>query len=245
MRKWVPHGERGIGDPVYQVIVPATFRKRVLRVSHDESGHMGVSKTYNRILRHFFWPCVKKSVDYIKTCHTCQLSGKPNQTVKVAPLYPIPAIGQPFQHLIIDCVGPLPPSKSGAVYLLTVMCQNTRYPAAYPLRTLTTKVVVRALSQFISIFGIPKTIQSDQGSNFTLHLFAQVLKLLRIRHNQSSAYHAQSQGALERFHQTLKSLMRAYCVQIAADWEEGLPWLLLAAREVRRAAGSSWCLGTL
>ena len=91
---------------------------------------------------------------------------------------------------------------------------------------------MRALSQFISIFGIPKTIQSDQGSNFTLHLFAQVLKLLRIRHNQASAYHAQSQGALERFHQTLKSLMRAYCVQMAADWEEGLPWLLLAAREV-------------
>lgn len=121
-----------------------------------------------------------------------------NQKIKAAPLYPIPAISQPFEHLIADCVGPLPRSRSGAQYLLTVMCQSTRYPPAYPLRTLTAKSVVRALSQFISIFGIPKIIQTDQGSNFSSHLFAQVLKQLRIKHNQSSAYHAQSQGALER-----------------------------------------------
>lgn len=234
VRKWVPHGDGVVGDPVYQIVVPSRLRELVLRVSHDESGHMGVSKTYNRVLRHFFWPRLKRSVaEYIKTCHTCQLMGKPNQTIEVAPLCPIPAVSQPFEHLIVDCVGPLPRSKSGAMYLLTVMCQSTRYPAAYPLREgSAAKAVVRALSQFISIFGIPKTIQSDQWSIFCSHLFAQVLKQLHVKHNQASAYHAQSQGALERFHQTLKSLLRAYCVQMNADWEDGLPWLLLAAREV-------------
>lgn len=80
--------------------------------------------------------------------------------------------------------------------------------------------------------GIPKVLQSDQGSNFTSHLFAQVLKQLCIKHNKSTAYHAQSQGALERFHQTLKSLLRAYYTELSGDWEEGLPWLLLAACEV-------------
>ena len=233
LRKWVPHGEGFMGEPVYQVVIPSKFREVVLRVAHDESGHMGVTKTYDRILQHFIWPRVKKSVSvYIKTCHTCQVTGKPNQVIKVDPLCPTPAVSEPFDHLIIDCVGPLPPSKSGSVYLLTVMCQSTRYPAAYPLRTLSAKAVVRAFSQFISIFGIPKVVQSDQGSNFSSRLFAQVLKQLHIKHNQSSAYHVQSQGALERFHQTLKSLLRAYCVQLNADWEEGLPWLLLAAREV-------------
>lgn len=112
------------------------------------------------------------------------------------------------------------------------MCQSTRYPAAYPLRNITTKAVVKALSQFISFFGIPRTIQSDRGSNFSSHMFAQILKQLRVKHKQSTAYHAQSQGALERFHQSLKSLMHAYCVELDRDWEEGLPWLLLAAREV-------------
>ncbi len=43
--------------------------------------------------------------------------------------------------------------------------------------------------------------------------------------------HAQSQGALERFHQTLKSLLRSHCVQMGRDWEAGLPWLMMSARE--------------
>ena len=63
-------------------------------------------------------------------------------------------------------------------------------------------------------------------------MFAEILTQLHIKHNKALAYHAQSQGALERFHQTLKSLLRSYCTELGCDWEEGLPWLLLAAREV-------------
>uniref|UniRef100_A0A8C1I8K6 Gypsy retrotransposon integrase-like protein 1 n=1 Tax=Cyprinus carpio TaxID=7962 RepID=A0A8C1I8K6_CYPCA len=234
VRKWIPHGSDFAGDPIIQVVVPEKYRSLVLQISHDKlAGHLGVKKTYHRILCHFFWPKLKKDVSqYIKTCHTCQLTGKPNQKIKPAPLFPIPAVSPPFEHLIIDCVGPLPRSKSGSIYLLTVMCASTRYPAAYPLRTITAKSVVKALTQFISIFGIPKIVQSDQGSNFTSHLFSQVLKLLHIKHNKASAYHAQSQGALERFHQTLKSLLRSYCTEMEGDWEQGLPWLMLSAREV-------------
>ncbi|KAL2076463.1 hypothetical protein ACEWY4_027927 [Coilia grayii] len=230
VRKWTAFSN----ESVLQIVVPAKYRALVLQTAHgDVAGHFGVRKTYQRLMQHFYWPRLKRSVaDFVRTCHVCQLTGKPNQSIKPAPLHPIPAVGQPFEHLIVDCVGPLPPSKSGCAYLLTVMCQSTRYPAAYPLRTITTRSVVKALSQFISIFGIPKIVQSDRGSNFTSGLFNEVLKQLRVTHQVSSAYHAQSQGALERFHSTLKSLLRAYCVELNRDWEEGLPWLLLAARDV-------------
>lgn len=119
-------------------------------------------KTYDRVLRHLFWPRLKKDISvHIKNCCTCQLTGKRNQAIKPAPLQPIPAISQPFEYLILDCVGPLPQSKSGSQYLLTVMCQNTRYPAAYPLRSITAKSVVKALTQFISVFGVPRVIQTS------------------------------------------------------------------------------------
>uniref|UniRef100_A0A8C1RHP2 Gypsy retrotransposon integrase-like protein 1 n=1 Tax=Cyprinus carpio TaxID=7962 RepID=A0A8C1RHP2_CYPCA len=234
VRKWMPQINDVLEDPVFQIVVPVKFRDLILQTAHgDIAGHLGVRKTYDRLMKYFYWPCLKKDVAcFIKTCHTCQLTGKPNQVIKPAPLYPIPALGKPFEYLLIDCVGPLPPSKSGCVYLLTVMCQATRYPAAYALRTISTKSVVKALSQFISIFGIPQIIQSDRGSNFTSRMFSEVLEQLHVKHQLSSAYHAQSQGSLERFHQTLKSLLRGYCVQLSKDWEEGLPWLLLAAREV-------------
>lgn len=86
---------------------------------------------------------------------------------------------------------------------------------------------MKALTQFIAIFGKPKIIQSDQGSNFSL----QVLKLLTMKHNQAPAHKAQTQGGLEQFQQTLKSWLRAYCTEMNRDWDEGLQWLLLAARE--------------
>ncbi len=204
-----------------------------LKCSHDQTGHLGVRKTYNHILCYFFWPPLKHDVTtYIKTRDMCQVTGKPNQSIKPALLCLIPVVENPFEHLIVGCVGPLPKSKLGSECLLTVISLVTRYSATYPLCTITAKSVVKALTQFIVIFGIPKIIQSDQRSNISIHLFSQVLKQLNIKHNQASAYHAQSQCALEQFHQTLKSLLRSYCIEMNRDWEEGLLWLLLAAREV-------------
>lgn len=158
-----------------QIVVPKKFREAVLKVSHDGlAGHMGVQKTYSRILRHFLW--LRRDVSaFIKTCHTCQLVSKPSQAISPAPLYPIPVLDQPFEYLLMDCVGPLPPSKSGSKHLLAVMCQATHYPATYPLCSITAKSMVKALSQFSSFqFGIPKVIKTDQGSNFRSQLFSVV-----------------------------------------------------------------------
>ncbi len=70
-----------------------------------------------------------------------------------------PLLFIPFQSLV-NClsillwtVGPLPQSKAGNEYLLTIMCQVTRYPAAYPLHSVTAKLVVKALTQFICVWN--------------------------------------------------------------------------------------------
>lgn len=116
------------------------YRQHVLYLAHDHqlAGHLGVTKTYNRKLRHFFWPGLKKDVaQYCRTCHTCQFVGKTNQVVPPAPLSPIPVIGEPFELVIVDCVGLLPKTKTGNQFLLTVMCVATRFPEAFPLRKIT------------------------------------------------------------------------------------------------------------
>ena len=141
-----------------------------------------------------------------------------------------PCDGEPFERLIIDCVGPLPKSKSGHQSLLTLMCATTRYPEAIPLRSLKAKVVVKELMKFCTTFGLPKGIQTDQGTNFMSKVFSQVLEVLAVKHNVSSACHPESQGALERFHQTLKTMMRAYCLETGKEWDEGIPFLLFAVR---------------
>ncbi|XP_070404067.1 uncharacterized protein [Nothobranchius furzeri] len=108
---------------------------------------------------------------------------------------------------------------------------TTRFPEAIPLNSITTRSIIRALTHFFSIFGLPKVIQTDQGTNFKSKLFKQVTKTLGITHVMSSAYHPQSQGALERWHQTLKAMLTKYCLSKSKTWEEGLPFVLFAARE--------------
>ncbi|XP_041947558.1 uncharacterized protein LOC121708759 isoform X4 [Alosa sapidissima] len=235
MRKWIPSQSEDLGwNTAYQVVVPAKFQLHVLTLGHDHdlAGHLGIKKSYHRILRYFFWPGLKSDVvRHCRSCHRCQIAGKPNQAIPPAPLHPIPVISEPFERIILDCVGPLPKSKSGHRFLLTIMCAATRYPEAIPLRSLKAKPVVKALIRFFSTFGLPKVVQTDQGSNFLSRLFKQVLQELSIKHVISSAYHPESQGALERFHQTLKSMLRTYCYNSAKQWDDGLPLLLFAVRE--------------
>ena len=111
------------------------------------------------------------------------------------------------------------------------MCTSTRFPEAIPLRNIKTKSIVKALIKFFTFVGLPKLVQSDQGSNFMSGIFQQVMHELGIKQYRSSAYHPESQGALERFHQTLKNMIRSYCFDTEKDWDEGINLLLFAVRE--------------
>jgi hypothetical protein len=245
MRKWRPPDVPADEDwrVIHQIVVPVKYRNDIMVLAHEfpTGGHMGVNKTHKRILQYFYWPQIRKDVSkYCRTCHTCQLVGKPNQGIKKAPLYPIPAFDQPFARLIIDCVGPLPRTRSGNNYLLTMMCSSTRFPEAVPLRKINSQSIVKALVKFFTVFGIPKEIQSDRGSVFLSGIFQQVMHLLQVKQIVSSAYHPESQGALERYHQTMKSMLRAYCFEHDSDWDESIPFVLFASRSaVQESLGFS------
>ena len=245
MRKWRPFDVPADDEwAVYhQIVVPKSYRHEILSIAHESpmSGHLGINKTYHKIINHFYWPGLKSDVSkYCKTCHTCQMVGKPNQTIPKAQLHPIPAFDEPFSRILIDCVGPLPRTKSGNEYLLTIMCTSTRFPEAIPLRNIKTKSIVKALINFFTFVGLPKSVQSDQGSNFMSGIFQQVMHELGIKQFRSSAYHPESQGALERFHQTLKNMIRSYCFDTEKDWDEGIHLLLFAVREsVQESLGFS------
>ena len=245
MRKWRPYDVSADDKWVvyHQIVVPKSYRHEILSIAHESpmSGHLGINKTYHKIINHFYWPGLKSDVSkYCKTCHTCQMVGKPNQIIPKAQLQPIPAFDEPFSRILIDCVGPLPRTKSGNEYLLTIMCTSTRFPEAIPLRNIKTKSIVKALIKFFTFVSLPKSVQSDQGSNFMSGIFQQVMHELGIKQYRSSAYHPESQGALERFHQTLKNMIRSYCFDTEKDWDEGIHLLLFAVREsVQESLGFS------
>jgi len=59
--------------------------------------------------------------------------------------------------------------------------------------------------------GLPDDIVSDRGTQFVLKFTQQLLKLLDVTGNRSTAYHPQSDGQTERTNQTLKQYLRTYC----------------------------------
>ena len=155
MRKWRPSDVPADDEWAvkHQIVVPSSYRPHILSLAHDTpmSGHLaiGINKTYQRILEHFYWPNLRKDVvEFCRSCHTCQVVCKPNQTLPKAPLQPIPAFDEPFSRVIIDCVGPVLKTKSGNQYLLTVMCASTKFPEAISLRNISAKTIVKALIIF-------------------------------------------------------------------------------------------------
>ena len=236
MRKWRPPEAPASEEwqIVHQIVLPKSCRNEVMSLAHESpmAGHLGINKTYHKVLSHFFWPKMKRDVaEFGRTCHTCQMVGKPNKPIPVAPLQPIPACGEPFSEVIIDCVGPLPKTRAGNQYLLTIMCKATRFPEAVPLRSIKAPKIVDSLIKFFTFVSLPQSVQSDQGSNFMSAIMQQTMYQLGIKQYKSSAYHPESQGALERFHQTLKNMIRAYCMEHNNDWDQGIHLLLFAARE--------------
>ena len=189
-----------------QLVVPKDLRNNILGIAHNVNSHFGVNKTYKRLSNYFFWPRMKSDVvNFIKNCHVCQIAGKPNETIPKAPLNPIIVPHEPFHRIIIDCVGPLPKTKKGYQYLLTAMCPTTRFPIAIPVKNISAKTVLQHLLKVFTTYGFPKEIQCDQGTNFTSKVFQKTMVELSIKQSFSSAYHPESQGALERHHQTLKA----------------------------------------
>ncbi|XP_071548915.1 uncharacterized protein [Panulirus ornatus] len=167
----------------HQVAVPQCIRQPLMEIAHEGfSGHLGIKKTYLKLLNDFYWPGMKKDiVSFINSCLTCQIVGKPNQSIPPYPLQLIPVPSEPFQKIIIDIVGPLPKSKKGNQYILTVLCPTSRYPEAFPLKTISAKNVANKLIYMFTTFGIPQEVQSDRGTNFTSDLFKDVLQELGIK----------------------------------------------------------------
>ena len=223
--------EDSLGDMTSRVVVPKGRRQSLLEMAHSElvSGHFGVKKTYAKLARHFIWPRMWVEVKaFVRTCGGCQKASR--NTNSRAPLHPLPCIGEPFQLVAFDLVGPLPRSAGGFKYILTMMDMFTKYPEAIPLKKVDNESVLEAMLEVFSRHGIPEKILTDQGSVFMSRLTKQVCQTLGIGHIRTSPYHPQSDGALERWHASLKGMLKRSGADLKY-WDRHLRYLLFAYRD--------------
>ena len=136
----------------------------------------------------------------------------------------------------MDIVGPLPRSRSGNRYVLVICDYATRYPEAIALHSIDAEHVAEELIKVFSRVGVPQEILTDQGSNFTSQLLAELYRLLHVHPIRTSPYHPQTDGLVERFNQTLKVVLRKTATSKGKDWDKLLPYVLFVYREVHQAS---------
>ena len=117
---------------------------------------------------------------------------------------------QHLAHIHVDILGPLP-SSEGYRYLLTIIDRNTRWPEAIPLRQQTADACTSGLISWVSRFGVPETIVSDRGANFTSKLWENLASALGTTVKHTTSYNPACNGLVERFHRSLKTALTARC----------------------------------
>lgn len=199
---------------------------RIVKEFHESTvgGHKGVSKTYWRIRANYYWTNLKSDVQkFIRHCKTCQ----ENKLVRIKNKHPMQITdtpAAPFEKIQIDIVGKLPETSRGNKYILTIQDNFSKYCDAIPIQKIDAETVATTLAeQFISRYGCPKTIHSDQGTNFTSALMKTFCKIFNIEKITSTAFHPQSLGSLERSHHTLVEYLKNFGNN--QNWDE---WLRFA-----------------
>ncbi|GFX67762.1 retrovirus-related Pol polyprotein from transposon 17.6 [Trichonephila clavipes] len=228
----VKNREDKLGNVVKLIVVPEGLRDPIKSLCHEgTSAHLGITKSKDKLNRYFYWPnCYRDMEQFVKTCDQCQRAGKPNDKKK-APLKLVPVIQEVFTKLNIDACGPLPITSKGNRYLITAICMSSKFPEAIPVTDISSVSVTDALLNIFSRMGFPREIQCDQGTSFTSALTTEFFERFGILVRHSSVYHPQS-NSVERFHRTLKRLLRVLCLDAGSEWDKHLPSILLALRTV-------------
>ncbi|GFW21947.1 retrovirus-related Pol polyprotein from transposon 412 [Trichonephila clavipes] len=187
-------------------------------------------KTLHRVRERFFWGKVRADVEqWCKSCDACSARKGP-KICRRGKLHRY-NVGAPFEHIAFDILGPLPRTASGNKYLLVVMDYFTKWPEVYPIPDQEAPTVAEAVVQhWISRYGVPLQLHSDQGRNFVSAVLKGVCELHGIDKTKTTPLHPQSDGMVERFNRTILNNLSLMVSKNQKDWDQKVPLFLLAYR---------------
>ena len=187
-------------------------------------------KTLEKVRQKYYWAGLYAYVEqYVRSCDICSRGKGPPRT-KRAPMK-LSSSGYPMERIATDILGPLPETDKRNRYILVISDYFTKWVEAFPIPDQRAETVAKCLvDEVISRFGVPSYIHSDQGKQFESELYQEVCFLLDIKKTRTTPYHPQSDGMVERFNETLEALLRAFVNEEHSDWDERLPYVLMAYR---------------
>ena len=217
-------------DSTLRVIPPKDQREKLFKEAHSGvfGAHLSDVKVHSELSRHYWWSGMRGDITrWTRGCLVCN-SRSPGQAVH-APLTPIPVAG-PFDRIGADIIQ-FPRSDLGNQYAVVFMDYLTKWPEVYPTPDQTAATVANLLvREIVSRHGVPSELLSDRGRAFLSSLLQEVQLLLGYKKVNTTAYHPQTDGLVERFNRTLTAMLAKTVERGGRDWDQRLPFVLFAYR---------------
>ena len=178
-----------------RVVVPPQGRKLVLAELHQ--AHPGICRMKSLARSYVWWPSLDKDLQaLVQSCEVCQVNQK---TPAAAPLHPWEWPDQPWRRIHIDYAGPF----MGRMFLVVVDA-HSKWIECHIMQSTTSASTICKLREIFGTHGLPETVVSDNGTNFTSSEFEDFMRQNGIIHKTSAPYHPASNGLAERAVQTVK-----------------------------------------
>ena len=236
---------KGETEGVLAFVIPVGQCHLALNSVHRDAGHQGQQRALALAQERFWWPMMAEDCHVIARGCPCCWAFKGE--VPRAPLCPIWAYA-PLELVHLDYTSiesTVELNKPSVVKNVLVMMDHfMRYALMVMMKDQTAKTVTKVFYEcFIAVFGAPVKLLSDSGVNFTSALVEELCAAFGIQKCITTAYHAQCNGQVEHFHQTLFCMIGKLAHDKKAQWEQHLPELLQAYNSTRSCG--DWLFATL
>ncbi|XP_026567937.1 uncharacterized protein K02A2.6-like [Pseudonaja textilis] len=198
-----------------RVVIPSSLCTPVLKARHE--GHPGIVRMKALARSYVWWPGMDDEIaKWVSSCRPCQES-RPAPPVTTPTKWE--SANAPWSRLHIDLAGPM----HGKTFLVVVDSFSKWIDVAL-LPTTTTRAVAQALTRLFVTHGLPDTLVSDNGPQFTSTEFSRYVTNLGIRHILTAPFHPASNGLAERAVRSTKEALARFNQE---DWHSRLSRFLL------------------
>ena len=212
-----------------RLILPACFRAQIIQRAHKELGHLGALKTQHRVADAYVWTGMKADIKKeVSKCPLCAVHTRRRERV---PMGEMPYATYPGQIVSADLTGPLVTSTNENKYILTILDHFSGWVECYPIpnkRSIT--VAAKFVDDYFPRAGFPEILITDNGLEFQEREFKTYLQTVGVEHRSTTPARPQSNGKIERFHRTIKEMLRKLVNGDRPQWESRLPHAVMAYR---------------
>ncbi len=218
---------------VNRPLIPKSLRFSLFLQVHGLA-HLSFKKTLHTLRSRFFWPNMTRDIRaWCKTCDACQKNKITRHSRSEIGVFPP---SDRFEHVHLDLA--VMKLVNGYRYMCTFVDRATRWMEAVPMIESTAEKVAQVFFDvWVSRFGVPLRVTTDRGPQFRSELFSEFCRLLGADHIQTTGYHPQANGLVERAHRTLKNALRCH----ENSWPSALPIVLYGLRTAPVADSNVTC----